>query len=537
MPSSGFMQPSISNIVNHPASQQSEVQRWEIEDFVPSRSLSSLIDEDLEFIPLKDHRSYTHYFVHRGPSFNVLNTPHSSLVDWNEDLPQFPHLSSDVKKLTTAISICHRDYQDWDKVPYEHIRYLGHGGSAVVDEVRDTCQVSPTRGAPYARKTIKIPTYASPNLHERIQNEISIIKSLSGAQHFIQIVETYTEKRKFVIIMSPVADLNLEEYMDHVRKPSVEDPMYTWFGCLAAGLEYLHAKMIRHRDIKPANILVKNGSVVFADFGIAKDLTGQPATSTIGYVDAKSPMYCAPEVASEASRGRPSDVFSLGCVFLEMVTTLMWSYDLSIEGFSKYRTTDGRQAYHANLEKTLRWILSLFSHSNTRGIQRREHLGLGHTSVCFPLEWSSAMLQPFPALRPTAVNLGTLIGSVNQWQNVQQACQLAVHEIYDSTSISSFTGPCCLPIHSQQSACSLPSLFKKWPQVDSSLVLSGEVFVSWTAVNDDYGYNPVPPVCRRLVDTPDITPQSGLTMIQDRLGVDPHSRAWHMPNKYFGRKM
>ena len=70
--------------------------------------------------------------------------------------------------------------------------------------------------------------------------------------------------------MTPVANMNLEQYLERNPRPGVEDPIYGWFGCLAAGLDYFHQRKIKHRDIKPANILISNGCVLYADFGIAK---------------------------------------------------------------------------------------------------------------------------------------------------------------------------------------------------------------------------------------------------------------------------
>ena len=36
----------------------------------------------------------------------------------------------------------------------------------------------------------------------------------------------------------------------------------------------------------------------------------------------KTRKYCAPEVARDAPRGRKSDVYSLGCIYLEILTVL-----------------------------------------------------------------------------------------------------------------------------------------------------------------------------------------------------------------------
>ncbi|KAF2786511.1 kinase-like protein, partial [Melanomma pulvis-pyrius CBS 109.77] len=144
--------------------------------------------------------------------------------------------------------------------------------------------------------------------------EIDLLKKLRH-KHVVEVLCTYSFGKNYSIIMSPVAEADLKSFLttDHS-----DQKMFRWFGCLTAGLAYIHSKNIRHRDIKPANILVKGEHVLFTDFGIAKDFSQDNTTSSIGTVNAKSYMYCAPEVAAEKPRGRPSDVYSLGCVFLEM---------------------------------------------------------------------------------------------------------------------------------------------------------------------------------------------------------------------------
>ena len=52
--------------------------------------------------------------------------------------------------------------------------------------------------------------------------------------------------------MSPVADYNLEEYLNlkplTIEKRSI---LRTFFGCLTGALKYLHENRIRHKDVKP----------------------------------------------------------------------------------------------------------------------------------------------------------------------------------------------------------------------------------------------------------------------------------------------
>jgi serine/threonine protein kinase len=88
---------------------------------------------------------------------------------------------------------------------------------------------------------------------------------------------------------------------------------------VADGLAFAHEQGIVHRDIKPANIMVqKNGLVKITDFGIAQMSSG---TRTMAGVVLGSPKYMAPEqVVGQQVDGR-TDVFALGVVIYEMLTS------------------------------------------------------------------------------------------------------------------------------------------------------------------------------------------------------------------------
>ncbi len=89
---------------------------------------------------------------------------------------------------------------------------------------------------------------------------------------------------------------------------------------VARGLDFAHGKGFVHRDVKPGNILFRNdGSVVLADFGIAKAMDNS-TSSTVAGASIGTPDYMSPEQArAEPVDGR-SDLYSLGTVLFEMLT-------------------------------------------------------------------------------------------------------------------------------------------------------------------------------------------------------------------------
>jgi serine/threonine protein kinase len=96
----------------------------------------------------------------------------------------------------------------------------------------------------------------------------------------------------------------------------------------AAGLQHAHERIgvgghplnIVHRDISPSNLMVSyEGIVKVVDFGVAKATTSATETRT-GTVKGKA-AYMSPEQARGEQLDRRSDLFSLGIVAWEMLTT------------------------------------------------------------------------------------------------------------------------------------------------------------------------------------------------------------------------
>jgi serine/threonine protein kinase len=113
--------------------------------------------------------------------------------------------------------------------------------------------------------------------------------------------------------------LNQTEY-------SPSPPSVAWAAAIAAQiaavLADVHRVDIVHRDIKPSNVMITDGGLVkVLDFGIAI-LHGAGALPRLTQVDSTvgTPAYMSPEQWLGQVVSSASDIYSLGCVLLELLT-------------------------------------------------------------------------------------------------------------------------------------------------------------------------------------------------------------------------
>jgi serine/threonine protein kinase len=169
--------------------------------------------------------------------------------------------------------------------------------------------------------------------------------------------------------MYPVADCHLgtflEDTFDLRDSHSTQHMIRLCFlastlNCLTSALDHIHEHVTKHMDIKPQNILVRKGSsgvndwrVYLADFGLLRSFVSQDHSQTDGPTSL-TPRYCAPEVYNHELRGRSADIFSLGCVFLDIITVCDGK---DLHDFADFRSGEsGDQSFHANLEKVQEWV-------------------------------------------------------------------------------------------------------------------------------------------------------------------------------------
>ncbi|KAJ8110231.1 hypothetical protein OPT61_g6867 [Boeremia exigua] len=270
---------------------------------------------------------------------------------------------------------------------FSSIKLLGQGGTGIVDDV-----YGPLTLKRFARKRIHRgnSALADQKALDFFLNELTILKRASH-RHLVKLVSSYTDPTYVAIIMRPVADEHLRDYLQrpldgptdrNARKQCIR----TFFGCLAKALEYLHMNGIQHKDIKPANILVKRNDVYLTDFGTAKAHGESSRSNSTGPVRGYTPKYVAPEIWVYDPHGKPSDIWSMGCVFLEMVTVL---HDRTLGDIEAFYLEHGSKygPYHLNHVATAEWISELLQVSPALDFE--------------PLTWIREMLEAQPAARPT----------------------------------------------------------------------------------------------------------------------------------------
>ncbi|KAI1456281.1 kinase-like protein [Annulohypoxylon moriforme] len=166
----------------------------------------------------------------------------------------------------------------------------------------------------------------------RISEELGALRKLRPAPrtlHFIKLAASYTDIGFIGMLLSPVPDCNLADFLDSFKTYSSLrmyneslDLLERFFGCLSTAMAYLHfTEKVRHGNINPENIFIKGKDVLITgfEFSINWIQTDRRTTRQKGFT---SGNYCAPEVDQNEETDSKSDIWSLGCVFLEMITVL-----------------------------------------------------------------------------------------------------------------------------------------------------------------------------------------------------------------------
>lgn len=170
------------------------------------------------------------------------------------------------------------------------------------------------------------------------------------------------------IAMYPAGLCDLSEYMEKIDD-NRRHQMFRFFGCLSQAVSYLHSQKIRlkHKDIKPANIIVDSfNQPLLTDFGISKHYRAGEASKSDGWTY-KTDKYACPQSTDESERDYRSDVYSLGCVFLEMATVILCEQDFLPKMENFRGAINNKPSYCETLPKVNEWLNKLAASQDADG--------------------------------------------------------------------------------------------------------------------------------------------------------------------------
>jgi serine/threonine protein kinase/Tol biopolymer transport system component len=217
--------------------------------------------------------------------------------------------------------------------PYEIQSPLGAGGMGEVYRALDT-RLDRT----VAVKVLASHLSSSPELKQRMEREARAISSLNHP-HICQLYDIGSQNGTDYLVMEFLEGETLAEKLRKGAMPLAE--IYKIGIAVAEALAAAHRTGIVHRDLKPGNIMLTAGGAKLMDFGLAKPLGMQAASSgsssapsftAAATLSGPSPLtplttagsiigtiqYMSPEQIEGKEADARSDIFAFGAVLYEM---------------------------------------------------------------------------------------------------------------------------------------------------------------------------------------------------------------------------
>ncbi|KAI9509621.1 Pkinase-domain-containing protein [Russula earlei] len=182
-----------------------------------------------------------------------------------------------------------------------------------------------TNGLLMAVKQVEVPTAASDErkrtMIDALEREIELLKDFQHP-NIVQYLYSSSDEEYFNIFLEYVPGGSVAALLRNYG--AFEEPLVRNFvRQILEGLHYVHERGIVHRDIKGANVLVDNkGGIKISDFGISKKLEDNllPGNRLHRPSLQGSVYWMAPEVVKQVAYTKKADVWSVGCLIVEMLT-------------------------------------------------------------------------------------------------------------------------------------------------------------------------------------------------------------------------
>ncbi|MGH9511155.1 MAG: protein kinase domain-containing protein [Terriglobales bacterium] len=195
---------------------------------------------------------------------------------------------------------------------YEILQLLGEGGMGAVYKVRDR-EVNRL----VALKMIRADLASHPEILARFTQELVLARQVTH-RNVIRLFDLGEANGVKYITMDFIEGRDLKSLLNEKGKLATAEAIKV-IGQVCRALDAAHTEGVVHRDLKPQNIMLDaNSRVTVMDFGIARSAETSGMTQTGALIG--TPEYMSPEQARGQIAGVPSDLFTVGIIFYELLT-------------------------------------------------------------------------------------------------------------------------------------------------------------------------------------------------------------------------
>ena len=195
---------------------------------------------------------------------------------------------------------------------YKILGTLGVGGMGVVYRAHDQ-----TLNVEIALKVLRPEVATDEGFLQRFRHELVVARRITH-RHVIRIHDLGVYRGMHFMTMDMVEGRSLRQIIKKQGAFELKEALKI-LRQVASALEEAHRQGVIHRDLKPENILIDQAEDAYiTDFGIARSVNTPGLTRTGEIVG--TPDYLSPEQARGEEVGPRSDLYTLGLIFIEMLS-------------------------------------------------------------------------------------------------------------------------------------------------------------------------------------------------------------------------